>query len=110
MRTPEQDHALIATLSATLPVRPDAERVRGLLAEAFVAHIDDLWPAGRDQGSPVWIAAHVDGLLATIERLYALATSGDHLGADEFLDRMAWLPTLLTALDSDCAGRRRVAV
>jgi hypothetical protein len=55
MRTPEQDHALIARLSASLPLRPDAERVRALLAEAFIAHTDDLWPDGRDQGPPEWI-------------------------------------------------------
>ena len=101
MRTPEQDHDAIARLSASLPVRPDADRVRALLAEAFIAHIDDLWPAGRDQGSPEWIAANVDGVLATIERLCALALDGEHPGGDEFLNRMAWLPRLL----ADVVGR-----
>lgn len=91
MRTPGQDHEAIARLSASLPVRLDAERVRALLAEAFIAHIEDLWPASRDHGSPEWIAANVDGMLATLERLYALALSGDHPGTDEFLARMAWL-------------------
>lgn len=59
MHTPEQDHAAIARLSASLPVRRDADHVRRLLAEAFIAHTHDLWPAGRDQGSPEWIAANV---------------------------------------------------
>src|SRR5690242_19642162 len=99
-RTPEQDHAAIAALSASLPVRPDADRVRALLADAFVDHRDDLWPDGRDLGSPEWIRANVDGMLATLERLYAAALDGDHPGADEFLDRMAWLPELLQMPDN----------
>jgi hypothetical protein len=32
-------------------------------------------------------------VLATLERLYAVAIEG-HPGSDEFLDRMAWLPAL----------------
>lgn len=101
MRTPEQDHALIAALSASLPVRPDADRVRSHLAEAFIAHIDELWPAGRDQGSTEWIVANVDGVLASVERLYALALGGDHPGADEFVRRMSWLPALIPQLNQE---------
>jgi hypothetical protein len=96
--TPEQDHATIAALSASLPMRADADRVRRLLGEAFVDHIDELWPSGRDQGSPAWIVANVDSILATIERLYAMATEG-HPGSAEFLQRMAWLPALIVKLD-----------
>jgi hypothetical protein len=92
-------HAAIAHLSATLPLRPDADRVRAMLAEAFIAHVDELWPAGRDQGSPEWIAGHVDEMVATLERLYAAALDGDHPGADEFLARLAWLPELLETID-----------
>jgi hypothetical protein len=92
---PTDQHAAIAHLSATLPLRPDADRVRTLLAEAFIAHVDELWPAGVDQGTPDWIAANVDGVLATLERLYAVALEGDQPGADEFLDRMKWLPGLV---------------
>jgi hypothetical protein len=91
-------HERIAQLSAALPLRPDAEHVRHRLAEAFVARGDALWPAGQDQGSPEWIAANVDSILATIERLYAMATD-EQPGAAEFLDRMAWLPELLADLD-----------
>jgi hypothetical protein len=77
MRAPEQDHATIAALSASLAMRPDAERVRSLLGEAFVEHVGCLWPSGRDQGSPAWIVANVDTILATIERLYAMAIEGE---------------------------------
>jgi hypothetical protein len=104
MRTPEQDQALIAALSASLPLRPDADRVRQLLAEAFIEHIDDLWPDGRDQGSREWIGAHVDEMLATIERLYAVALDCEHPGAEEFLQRMGWLPTLIGDLSEGQAA------
>lgn len=99
MRTPEQDHEAIAQLSASLPLRPDAERVRHLLAEAFIVHVEDLWPAGRDQGSAEWIVANVDSLLATVERLYAVALDGDHPGSDEFLQRMVWLANLAKRIE-----------
>lgn len=108
MRTPEQDHEAIARLSASLPVRPDADRVRALLAEAFIAHIDALWPAGRDQGSPEWIAANVDSMLATIERLYAVAIADEYPGAVEFLERMRWLPKLIADLVQRSAKLRRL--
>jgi hypothetical protein len=98
-RTPEHDHAAIARLSASLPVRPDADRVRTLLAEAFIAHVDELWPVGRDQGSPEWIRANVDAMCATLERLFAAALDGDQPGADEFLNRMRWLPELLAEIN-----------
>jgi hypothetical protein len=100
MRTPEEDQAAIAELSASLPTRPDAERVRRLLAEAFVAHIDDLWPNGEAQGSPEWISANVDLVLATIERLYAMAIEG-HSGSGEFLGRMSWLPRLVIEIEAE---------
>ena len=73
--------------------------MRGLLAEAFIAHTNDLWPAGRDQGSPEWIAPHADEVLATVGRLYAIASSGEHPGGDEFLERLAWLPKLIAEID-----------
>jgi hypothetical protein len=41
------EHETIAAFSASLPLRPDAERVRERLAAAFLAHVDDLWPAGE---------------------------------------------------------------
>jgi len=37
------------------------------------------------------LRSNTDGILATIERLYAMALE-DHPGSDEFLGRMAWLP------------------
>jgi hypothetical protein len=57
-----------------------------------------LWPAGDPNATPQWIAANVDEMLATIERLYAMATD-DQPGSAEFLDRMAWLPALLAEFD-----------
>jgi hypothetical protein len=98
-------HDRIAQLSAALPLRPDADRVRHRLAAAFVVHSDALWPAGQDQGSPEWIAANVDSILATVERLYAMATD-DQPGASEFLDRMAWLPALVDEIAADGARAR----
>ena len=43
--------------------------------------------------TPAWIGAHVDEMLATIERLYQHAICGPV--AREFIDRMSWLPDLL---------------
>src|SRR4051812_24462347 len=103
MRRPDQDHEAIARLSATLPLRQDADRVRSLLAEAFISHAGDLWPAGRGQGTPEWIAAHTDVVLATIERLYAVAVDGNHPGSDEFLERLMWLPELIRRLEANTA-------
>jgi hypothetical protein len=40
------ERQIIADFSAGLPLRPDAQRVRELLAAAFVAHVNELWPAG----------------------------------------------------------------
>jgi hypothetical protein len=95
-------HERVARLSAELAVRPDAEHVRYRLGEAFVEHIDALWPTGRDQGSPEWIRANVDSILDTVERLYAMATD-DHPGSAEFLTRMAWLPALVDEIAADGA-------
>jgi hypothetical protein len=104
MPTPEQhDHAALAELSASLPVRTDAERVRCVLGDAFVEHADSLWPSGKDMGSPAWVRANVDSLLATVERLYAMALGGDHPGSAEFLDRMSWLPALARDLEHGAA-------
>jgi hypothetical protein len=103
-KLPEPDAAeRIARLSATLPLRRDADRVRAVLAEAFVAHTDELWPAGADQGSPEWIAANVDGIVATLELLFKAAAE-DHPGSAEFLDRLSWLPPLIHNLEK---GRTR---
>jgi hypothetical protein len=64
-------HAIIARFCVSLVTRPDRDEVRTQLAAAFVEHVGDLWPAGRDAASPEWIAANVDEVLATVERLYA---------------------------------------
>ena len=97
--TPENQHATIAAFSAKLPLRRDAEWVRHRLAEAFSAHVEDLWPAGDAAATPEWIAANVDGMIATLERLYALAAEDEHPGVGTFLYRMAWLPPLLAELE-----------
>ena len=70
-----------------------------MLAEAFAEHVDGLWPAGEPAATPDWIAANVDGVLATVERLYSVAIQG-FPGSDEFFDRMRWLPQLLVKLDT----------
>jgi hypothetical protein len=95
-------HERIARLSATLCLRPDAEHVRCSLAAAFAYHAADLWPAGEPAATPSWIATHTDEILATLERLYAMATD-DQPGAAEFLDRMSWLPALVAEIAADGA-------
>ena len=45
-----------------------------------------------------WSVANVDAILATLDRLYAVAAK-DHPGAGEFLIRLAWLPPLLADLE-----------
>ena len=92
-------HAIISGFCVSLVTRPDRDEVRTQLAAAFVEHVGDLWPAGRDAASPEWIAANVDEVLATIERLYAMAADDERPGVGEFLGRMAWLPALLERLD-----------
>jgi hypothetical protein len=57
--------------------------------------------SGHDQGTPEWIAQNVDGIVATMEWLYAVAAETDTLGAIEFLYRMVWLSTLVAELDRD---------
>jgi hypothetical protein len=96
-------HAVIARFRVSLMTRPDREEVRAKLAAAFVEHVGDLWPAGRDEASPEWIAANVDEVLATIERLYAMAADDERPGVGDFLDRMTWLPLLLANLDAGAA-------
>jgi hypothetical protein len=97
--TPENQHATIAAFAAKLPLRRDAQCVRHRLAEAFAAHVEDLWPAGDAAATPEWIAANVDGMVATLERLYALAAEDEHPGVGTFLYRMSWLPTLLADIE-----------
>jgi hypothetical protein len=46
--------------------------------------------------------ANVGAILATVERLYAMATD-DQPGAAEFLDRMAWLRALVDEIAADGA-------
>jgi hypothetical protein len=66
---PDPDaHERIARLSATLPLRRDADRVRQRLAMAFVEYVDDLWPAGDPNATSKWIEGHSDEMLAIIER------------------------------------------
>ena len=92
-------HAIIVRFRASLVTRPDRDEVRAQLAAAFVEHVGDLWPTGRDAASPEWIAANVDEVLATIERLYARAADDERPGVGGFVARMAWLPALLERLD-----------
>src|SRR5215468_2522076 len=96
-------HAIIARFCVSLVTRPDRDEVRAQLAAAFVEHVGDLWPAGRDEASPEWIAANVDEVLATIERLYATAADDERPGVGEFLERLGWLPPLLANLDAGAA-------
>ena len=38
-------------------------------------------------------------MIATLERLYALAAEDEHPGVGTFLYRMSWLPTLLADIE-----------
>jgi hypothetical protein len=96
--TPESQHAIVVAFSVGLPFRPDAERVRAILAAAFVDHADELWPAGDDAATPEWIRENVDSILASLERLYEVVVAGEHADADAFLYRMRWLPPFLVDL------------
>jgi hypothetical protein len=96
--TPEGQHAIVVAFSVGLPLRSDAERLRAILAAAFVDHANELWPADEAAPTPEWIREHVDSILATLEQLYAAVVAGGHPGADEFLYRMRWLPPLLVDL------------
>ena len=97
-QTPASQHAIVLAFSVDLPFRPDAERVRAILAAAFVDHAGELWPAGDAAATPEWICENVGSILATLERLYAAVVAGEHPGADAFLSRMRWLPPLLVGL------------
>jgi hypothetical protein len=66
----------MTTLSATLPFRPDAERLRLLLGTAFIEHVDDLWSQGEPAATPEWILAHVDDILAELEQAFAIGHHG----------------------------------
>ena len=96
--TPESQHAIVVAFSVALPWRSDAERLRAILAAAFVDHAGELWPAGDAAATPEWIREHVDSILASLDRLYAAVAAGEHPGADAFLHRMRWLPPLLVDL------------
>ena len=96
--TPEEQHAIVLAFSVGLPLRPDAERVRAILAAAFVDHAGELWPEGDDAATPEWIRENVDPILAKLEQLYAVVVTGEHPDAEAFLYRMRWLPPLLLDL------------
>jgi hypothetical protein len=97
--TPGERRAAVGRLSATLALRPDADQVRLRRGTEFITHRDDLWPAGEPAATPEWIAANVDGMIATLERLYALAAEDEHPGVGTFHYRMSWLPPLLAELE-----------
>ena len=91
------------TLSATLPHRSDAERVRLRLGTEFIEHRDDLWPKGEPAATDEWIRAHVDELLAALEQ--ALRHDGrDVRRLPHRLHRLLWL---LDDLDAGAPLDRR---
>ena len=62
------------------------------LGTAFIEHHDDLWPKGEPAATAEWIRAHVDNLLAALERAFHI---DQHKRADNLLripQRMHWLP------------------
>src|SRR5262249_18003663 len=87
--------ALIDKALVALATRPDADKLRAKLADAFVDHAAGLWPQGDPNATPVWIEANVAEILAALERLYGRAHCLPV--AHEFLARM--LPELLGTLE-----------
>ena len=96
--TPARQHAIVVAFSVGLPLRPDAERVRAILAAAFVDHAGELWQNGNDAATPEWIRENVDPILAKLEQLYAVVVTSGHPDAEACLYRMRWLPPLLLDL------------
>jgi hypothetical protein len=98
--TPEDQYTIVVAFNVGLSLRPDAERVRAILAAAFVDHAGELWSEDDDAARPEWIRENVDSILAALEGLYAVAIAGKHphADADAFLYRMRWLPPLLVDL------------
>jgi hypothetical protein len=94
----EEALALISAFCTRLALRRDGDLVRARLAAAFYERRHELWPFGDVNATPQWIEAHIDDMLAVIERLYDEAICGPKARA--FLDRMAWLPPLLAELDT----------
>jgi hypothetical protein len=94
---PEDQRALISAFCTRLALRRDGDLVRARLAAAFYERRHELWPSGDVNATPQWIEAHIDSMLAVIERLYSEAICGPK--ARVFLDRLAWLPPLLAKLD-----------
>jgi hypothetical protein len=96
----------ILSFAASLDTRPDKHRVLAALGKAFIAHKADLWPEGEAHATPQWITDNVEGIVATLERLYRrVGEDIEHPGAAKFLARMAWLPALIRDLDE---GRVRL--
>jgi hypothetical protein len=86
-----EQHAAIATFSATLPLVPERERVGLRLGTAFIEHAADLWPQGEPAATPEWIRKHAFDLLATLEQMFHI---DQHGRADNLLripHRLLWL-------------------
>lgn len=99
------DHAtyakLIADFARSLLVRPDRARCCSVLAGAFIEHRDELWPEGSPEAGSEWITDHVPGILAQLASMFSIAAiADDEATTDDFLHRMAWVPTLIQDLDA----------
>jgi hypothetical protein len=83
-------------LSATLQLRPDAERVRLRLGTEFVIYADALFPEGRPPtATDEWICANTDSVLALLEQMIGR----DGQGVRRLPHRLHWLLWLLAELD-----------
>ncbi len=92
---------MIADFARSLQGRPDRGRCCSVLAGAFVEHRAELWPEGGPEAEPEWIAANVPAILAQLASLFSIAAiARDEDSADDFLLRMAWLPTLIRDLEA----------
>lgn len=99
------DHAtyakMIADFARSLLARPDRARCCAVLADALIEHRDELWSEGSPESRPEWIADHVPSILAHLASVFSVvAIIGKEDSADDFLRRMAWLPTLIQDLDA----------
>jgi len=78
--TSVMQHEIIATFSAGL-------------AQAFVEHVDDLWPGGEPSATTEGIRSHVDDILGLLEQAFHIGPDGraaSLLRVPRRLHRLLW--------------------
>ena len=94
--------AYLAAFTHNLAHRSDVGRCRCALAKAFIRHRREMHLDASF--SEAFVIENVDRLLGLISVLFGMAEENPEAG--EWLDRMAWLPSLVADLDAGKAGQR----